>query len=40
MRKCIELPEIPAEERMPLVKVLLEFIEQLAEQVQKHLSGY
>jgi hypothetical protein len=31
----MELPEIPAEDRMPLVKALLEPIEQLAEQVQR-----
>jgi hypothetical protein len=33
MRKRIELPEISAEERTPLVRGLLEIIEQLAEQV-------
>jgi hypothetical protein len=35
MRKRIDLPEIPAEERTPRVKALLGIIEQLAEQVQQ-----
>ena len=33
MRKHIERPEISTEERTPLVRGLLEIIEQLAEQV-------
>ena len=35
MGKAIKLPDIPEEERTPLVKGLLEIIEQLAERVQR-----